>query len=131
MSQSADIIFLTYYFLPSQDTSRRRSLDALFTHCASTLNRKEHHKNQHEDEYSIDTSFTLFIKITIILFTIVYFPQLSYFNMLFQSIYCCKIIKKGFLPAKINFGCRVYSFCTFKQLKSRTSLIVNLVVIVH
>ena len=64
----------TYYFLPSQDTSRR-SLDALFTQCASILNRKEHQKNQHE-EYSIDTLFTLFIKITIIPFTIVYFPQL-------------------------------------------------------
>jgi hypothetical protein len=89
------------YFLPSQDTLGRRSLDALFTQCASTLNRKKDHKNQHENEYSIDTSFTLFIKITIILFTVVSQHTLNMIHIQFirnqSSEYFYKNLLQSFL----------------------------------
>jgi hypothetical protein len=55
MSQLTDIIFLTYYFY---------SISGRIDHpmCQRTK-QKEHHTNQHENEYAIDAQFTLLIKL--------------------------------------------------------------------
>ena len=55
-----------------------------------------------------------------------------YFSYLLFSTLTEYIKRKAFFPLKLILGAEYFFFffCTFKQLKSRTSVVVNLVVIV-